>query len=56
MKAELAATALAAAREAAAAATEVILHYWKRGVAVELKGDATPVTQRNPLARRRICP
>jgi len=44
MKPELAATALAAAREAAAAAAEVILHYWKRGVVVEIKGDATPVT------------
>ena len=38
------APALAAAREAAAAAAEVILHYWKRGVDVEIKGDATPVT------------
>lgn len=36
--------ALAAAREAAAAAAEVITHYWKRGVAIELKDDATPVT------------
>ena len=44
MKSELAATALTAAREAAAAAAEVILHYWKRGVVVEIKGDATPVT------------
>jgi histidinol-phosphatase len=44
MKAETAALALAAAREAAAAAAEVILHYWKRGVDVEIKGDATPVT------------
>ncbi|HEU4669531.1 MAG TPA: inositol monophosphatase family protein [Dyella sp.] len=38
------ATALAAAREAAAAAAEVILHYWHRGVDVELKSDDTPVT------------
>ena len=38
------APALAAAREAAAAAAEVILHYWRRGVEVEIKGDATPVT------------
>jgi histidinol-phosphatase len=44
MKAEILASALAAAREAAAAAAEVILHYWKRGVEVEIKGDATPVT------------
>jgi histidinol-phosphatase len=36
--------ALSAAREAAAAAGEVIRHYWQRGVAVELKSDATPVT------------
>lgn len=36
--------ALAAAREAAEAAGEVIRHYWRRGVAVELKSDATPVT------------
>lgn len=38
------APALAAAREAAAAAAEVILHYWRRGVDVELKSDDTPVT------------
>ena len=38
------ASALAAAREAAAAAAEVLKHYWRRGVAVELKADATPVT------------
>jgi len=38
------APALAAAREAAAAAAEVILHYWRRGVDVELKPDDTPVT------------
>ena len=36
--------ALAAAREAAAAAGEIIRHYWQRGVAVELKSDDTPVT------------
>ncbi|WP_266160572.1 inositol monophosphatase family protein [Dyella silvatica] len=36
--------ALNAAREAAAAAAEVLLHYWRRGVEVELKSDATPVT------------
>jgi histidinol-phosphatase len=44
MNPEIAARALAAAREAAAAATEVITHYWRRGVEVELKSDATPVT------------
>ncbi|MDQ6646405.1 MAG: inositol-phosphate phosphatase, partial [Pseudomonadota bacterium] len=37
-------TALAAARDAAAAAAEIIKYYWKRGVEIELKADATPVT------------
>lgn len=36
--------ALKAAREAADAAAEVIRHYWRRGVDVEIKSDATPVT------------
>ena len=36
--------ALKAAREAADAAAEVIRHYWRRGVEVEIKSDATPVT------------
>jgi len=36
--------ALSAAREAAEAAAEVIRHYWRRGVEVEIKSDATPVT------------
>ncbi|MEW5304472.1 MAG: hypothetical protein WDW36_007082 [Sanguina aurantia] len=36
--------AMAAAREAAAAAAEIIQHYWRRGVEIELKSDATPVT------------
>ncbi|AGG88034.1 MULTISPECIES: inositol monophosphatase family protein [Rhodanobacter] len=44
MNPDIAATALTAAREAAAAAAEVIEHYWRRGVEVELKSDATPVT------------
>ena len=44
MNPELATSALAVARDAAAAAGEVIRHYWRRGVAVELKDDATPVT------------
>ncbi|MBQ4854512.1 inositol-phosphate phosphatase [Rhodanobacter sp. B2A1Ga4] len=44
MTPDIATTALAAAREAAAAAAEVIRHYWRRGVEVELKSDATPVT------------
>lgn len=47
-------TALEAAREAAAAAAEVIRHYWRRGVAVELKGDATPVTVADREAERAI--
>jgi histidinol-phosphatase len=38
------ALALRAAREAAAAAGEVIRHYWLHGATVELKSDATPVT------------
>lgn len=49
--------ALAAAREAAAAAAEVILHYWRKGVEVELKSDDTPVTvadREAELAIRRI--
>jgi histidinol-phosphatase len=36
--------ALVVARTAAAAAGEVIAHYWNHGAAVELKSDATPVT------------
>ncbi|MDG2537129.1 inositol monophosphatase family protein [Dyella jiangningensis] len=36
--------ALAAAREAAEAAAEVLRHYWRRGVDIELKSDDTPVT------------
>jgi histidinol-phosphatase len=36
--------ALAAAREAAEAAGSIIRHYWRKGVAVEIKSDATPVT------------
>ena len=36
--------ALTAAREAASAAAEIIRHYWRLGVAVEWKADATPVT------------
>lgn len=44
MNQDLATQALAAAREAAAAAADIIRHYWHRGVEVELKSDATPVT------------
>jgi histidinol-phosphatase len=36
--------ALAVARDAAAAAAEVIARYYRRGVTVEIKEDATPVT------------
>ncbi|WP_130617747.1 inositol monophosphatase family protein [Dyella amyloliquefaciens] len=36
--------ALDAAREAAQAAAEVLRHYWRRGVDIELKSDDTPVT------------
>lgn len=36
--------ALAVAREAAAAAAEVLRHYWHKGVEAEIKADATPVT------------
>ena len=48
------AAALDAARTAAAAAAEVILHYWKRGVAVEIKPDATPVTVADREAEQAI--
>lgn len=54
MKVETLASAVVAAREAAAAAAEVILHYWKRGVEVELKGDATPVTVADREAEQAI--
>jgi histidinol-phosphatase len=46
--------ALAAAREAAQAAAEVIRHYWDRGVAVEIKQDATPVTVADREAEQAI--
>ena len=54
MNFELTALALAAAREAAAAAAEVIKHYWHSGVEVELKADATPVTVADREAERAI--
>ena len=54
MNPELAALALAAARDAAAAAADVIRHYWHRGVDVELKADATPVTAADREAERAI--
>ncbi len=44
MNPDIAIAALVAAREAAGAAAEVIRHYWHRGVEVEWKADATPVT------------
>ncbi|MGC1548396.1 MAG: inositol monophosphatase family protein [Rhodanobacter sp.] len=46
--------ALSAAREAAAAAAEVIRHYWHRGVEVEIKSDATPVTVADREAEQAI--
>jgi len=54
MNPELAALTLAAARDAAAAAADVIRHYWHRGVEVELKADATPVTVADREAERAI--
>jgi histidinol-phosphatase len=44
MPSDIATKAMAAAREAAAAAAEIIRHYWHRGVEIEIKSDATPVT------------
>ena len=46
--------ALSAAREAAAAAAAIIRHYWDRGVAVEWKADATPVTVADREAEQAI--
>jgi histidinol-phosphatase len=46
--------ALAAAREAAQAAAEVIRHYWRHGAAVEIKQDATPVTVADREAEQAI--
>ena len=54
MNPEMTVSALTAAREAAAAAAEVIRHYWRRGVEVELKPDATPVTIADREAERAI--
>jgi histidinol-phosphatase len=52
--AQLIGSAMLAAREAASAAAEVIRHYWHRGVEVELKADATPVTIADREAERAI--
>lgn len=46
--------ALKAAREAAEAAGEVIRHYWRRGVEIEIKSDDTPVTIADREAERAI--
>jgi histidinol-phosphatase len=46
--------ALKAARDAAEAAAEVIRHYWRRGVDVEIKSDATPVTVADREAEQAI--
>ncbi|TAL87029.1 MAG: inositol-phosphate phosphatase [Rhodanobacter sp.] len=54
MTPEIIHAALAAAREAADAAAEVIRHYWRRGVEVEVKPDATPVTVADREAERVI--
>ncbi len=54
MNPDIVASALAAAREAAAAAAEVIRHYWHRGVEVEWKSDATPVTVADREAEQAI--
>jgi len=54
MNSEQLAAALAIAREAAAAAAEILQHYWRHGVAVELKADATPVTVADREAERAI--
>jgi histidinol-phosphatase len=54
MQADIATRAMAAAREAAAAAAEIIRHYWLRGVDVEIKSDATPVTIADREAERAI--
>ena len=51
---EMIQTALAAAREAAAAAADVIRHHWQRGVEIELKADATPVTVADREAEQAI--
>ena len=54
MNPDIVASALIAAREAAAAAAEVIKYYWHRGVDVELKADATPVTRADREAEQAI--
>ena len=54
MNAQDLARALAAAREAAAAAADILRHYWAQGVTVELKADATPVTVADREAERAI--
>lgn len=54
MNSDQLAAALAGAREAAAAAAEVLRHYWHSGVAVELKPDATPVTVADREAEQAI--
>ena len=46
--------ALQAARNAATAAAEVIRYYWQRGVEVEIKSDATPVTIADREAEKAI--
>ena len=54
MNSEQLVATLAVAREAAAAAAEILRHYWRAGVVVELKADATPVTVADREAERAI--
>jgi histidinol-phosphatase len=54
MNSDIAILAMTAAREAAAAAAEVIRHYWRRGFEVELKADASPVTVADREAEQAI--
>jgi len=54
ISADVAAHAMNAAREAAAAAADIIRHYWRRGVEIELKSDATPVTVADREAEQAI--
>jgi histidinol-phosphatase len=51
---DIATRAMTAAREAAAAAAQIIRHYWQHGVAVEIKSDATPVTVADREAEQAI--
>ncbi|WP_158885899.1 inositol monophosphatase family protein [Rhodanobacter sp. L36] len=54
MTPDISSRALAAARDAASAAADIIRHYWQRGVVTELKPDATPVTVADREAEQAI--